>query len=296
MADLTVRSLEGHGTDESVWVACSELRRLGPCSVRPPESGRVVVISPHPDDEVSGAGGTTAAMALRGARVVVIAVTDGEASNPGQFEELRELHRSEEIGGAAARLGTTPSLSSALGLPDGHVQCSRRRCLCWSRFSSPVTLSSHRGRTMVIPITTRWVRPHTGRVPKLVQRLLAYLVWAWHWAQPGELPWETACRVELADAVARRKRWAVQCFASQLTGPEPILSSHTVRRLKETRGVPDSMTLQAPYFDRLYSAEPDPWGFRSRPYEARKRAVTLACLPEAHYSTAFRAGVLHQVS
>src|ERR1700733_7645108 len=50
------------------------------------------------------------------------------------------------------------------------------------------------------------------------------------------------------------------------------------------------MTLQAPYFDRLYRDERDPWGFRSRPYEVRKRALTLACLPEAHYSTAFEPG------
>jgi Nodulation protein S (NodS) len=50
------------------------------------------------------------------------------------------------------------------------------------------------------------------------------------------------------------------------------------------------MTLQASYFDRLYRAEPDPWGFRSRPYELRKRALTLACLPAVHYSTAFEPG------
>ena len=50
------------------------------------------------------------------------------------------------------------------------------------------------------------------------------------------------------------------------------------------------MTLQAPYFDRLYEVKPDPWDFRSRPYEVRKRALTLACLPEAHYSTAFEPG------
>jgi hypothetical protein len=50
------------------------------------------------------------------------------------------------------------------------------------------------------------------------------------------------------------------------------------------------MTLEAPYFDRLYEFEPDPWDFRSRPYEVRKRALTLACLPEAHYSTAFEPG------
>lgn len=50
------------------------------------------------------------------------------------------------------------------------------------------------------------------------------------------------------------------------------------------------MTLEAPYFDRLYAAQPDPWEFRSRPYEIRKRALTLACLPALRYSTAFEPG------
>jgi hypothetical protein len=50
------------------------------------------------------------------------------------------------------------------------------------------------------------------------------------------------------------------------------------------------MTLEAPYFDRLYDAATDPWEFRSRPYEIRKRALTLACLPEPHYSTVFEPG------
>ena len=50
------------------------------------------------------------------------------------------------------------------------------------------------------------------------------------------------------------------------------------------------MTLEAPYFDRLYEAQPDPWEFRSRPYEIRKRALTIACLPALRYSTAFEPG------
>jgi hypothetical protein len=50
------------------------------------------------------------------------------------------------------------------------------------------------------------------------------------------------------------------------------------------------MTLESSYFDRIYSAESDPWEFRSRPYEIRKRAVTLASLPAVHYSTVFEPG------
>ena len=229
MADLKAHSLEGRGTDESVWMACSELRRLGPCSVKPPDSGRVVVIAPHPDDEVLGAGGTTAALALRGARVVVIAVTDGEASAPERVEELRMV-RPRESARAAATLRTTPFLSYALGLPDGRVRAHDVEAVLVSLLQP--------GDLVLAP----WAydgHPDHDEVGRAAQwacaeadtRLLAYLVWAWHWAQPAELPWEKACRVELDDAVARRKRKAVQCFSSQLTGPEPILSSLTVRRL-----------------------------------------------------------------
>lgn len=232
MAALNVRSLEGRGTDESVWLACSELRRLGRCSVKPPDSGRVVVIAPHPDDEVLGAGGTTAALALRGARVVVLAITDGEASAPERVEELRRV-RPRESARAAATLGMTPSLSYALGFPDGRVR---------AHDVEAVLVSLLQPGDLVFAPWAHDGHPDHDEVGRAAQRacadvdarLLAYLVWAWHWAQPGELPWESACRVELDHAVARRKQKAVQCFASQLTGPEPVLSSHTVRRL--TRG------------------------------------------------------------
>ena len=30
------------------------------------------------------------------------------------------------------------------------------------------------------------------------------------------------------------------------------------------------------YFQRVYASDPDPWGFDTRWYEARKRSLTLA--------------------
>ena len=50
------------------------------------------------------------------------------------------------------------------------------------------------------------------------------------------------------------------------------------------------MSLPARYFDHLYAGDPDPWGFRTRPYEERKRALTLAALPEARYGSIFEPG------
>ncbi len=50
------------------------------------------------------------------------------------------------------------------------------------------------------------------------------------------------------------------------------------------------MTLGPGYFDRIYAASPDPWGFTTRWYEARKYAISLALLPVEHYGDAFEPG------
>lgn len=50
------------------------------------------------------------------------------------------------------------------------------------------------------------------------------------------------------------------------------------------------MSLGQGYFESLYQENRDPWGFRSRWYEARKRQITLAALPEPHYDRVFEPG------
>lgn len=44
------------------------------------------------------------------------------------------------------------------------------------------------------------------------------------------------------------------------------------------------------YFADLYAASADPWGFTDRWYERRKRALTMAALPERRYTNAFEPG------
>lgn len=43
-------------------------------------------------------------------------------------------------------------------------------------------------------------------------------------------------------------------------------------------------------FDDMFDASEDPWGFRTRWYEARKRLITLAALPGAGYQSAYEPG------
>ncbi|MBC9177718.1 class I SAM-dependent DNA methyltransferase [Pseudoroseomonas ludipueritiae] len=49
-------------------------------------------------------------------------------------------------------------------------------------------------------------------------------------------------------------------------------------------------SLPASYFDALYAADPDPWKFRSSPYEAAKYEATLAALPRPHYGSVLEIG------
>ena len=44
------------------------------------------------------------------------------------------------------------------------------------------------------------------------------------------------------------------------------------------------------YFERLFAASEDPWAFKTRWYEVRKRALTMASLPAARYGRAYEPG------
>jgi trans-aconitate methyltransferase len=50
------------------------------------------------------------------------------------------------------------------------------------------------------------------------------------------------------------------------------------------------VSLPPDYFDRMYADSDDPWAFRTRWYEQRKRALTLAVLPHPRFGTALEVG------
>jgi len=50
------------------------------------------------------------------------------------------------------------------------------------------------------------------------------------------------------------------------------------------------VTLGSGYFDAMYRAASDPWGFENRWYERRKYALSLALLPAERYRSAFEPG------
>jgi LmbE family N-acetylglucosaminyl deacetylase len=227
------------GTDEQTWLSASQLASLPLLGERRPR--RLVVVAPHPDDEVLGAGGLLQYMTSVGVEAVLVAVTDGEASHPGDraFGQDLSAIRAIETQVALIRLGIGSTRVERLGFADGSVadRChdltDHLRCmlepddLCvapWRRDGHP----DHDATGVAAVSAARSIRTP----------ILEYLVWAWHWATPEstDVPWHRCGRLELGRRQAARKRWATHAFTTQIRpfGPDhdgrPLLPDSVLRR------------------------------------------------------------------
>jgi LmbE family N-acetylglucosaminyl deacetylase len=120
------RLIAGEGTPARAWREDPEL-----ASARPIDAGelaqlgsRLVVVAPHPDDEVLTAGGLLQLLAQRGHALLLVAVTDGEGSHAGSPEwppERLVTVRPRESAEALACLGIERPELLRLGIADGGV-------------------------------------------------------------------------------------------------------------------------------------------------------------------------------
>jgi LmbE family N-acetylglucosaminyl deacetylase len=208
------------GTPESTWQASGRLDALPLLDVGHPRT--VVVVAPHPDDEVLGAGGLLQRLVGLADEVEVLAVTDGEGSHPrGTAETAARLAdiRPRESLLALRRLCYPAPKVTRLGLPDGRVDRYE------DRLAEVLEDRAHEGDLLLAPWASDGHPDHDacGRVTSGVAeeqgvRVLSYLIWAWHWADPyGEdLPWDRCRRFDLDSSAVDRKRWAIQAFRSQI--------------------------------------------------------------------------------
>jgi len=234
------------GTPEEAWQASGRLGTIAPLALR--AWRRVVVVAPHPDDEILGAGGLIGTLTAGGTPIEIVAVTDGEGSHPGSrvaaavdlparraAERAEALRRLTGLRAPHPRLGIT-----RLGLPDSavaaHEDALRARLTGLVRADdllvAPWAHDGHRdhdsaGRAAL----------HAGEVRGC--DVISYLVWAWHWADPeaaDDIPWASCRRLPLSRRDAARKRWATVAFVSQIRalGPEgadgPVLPDAVLRR------------------------------------------------------------------
>lgn len=91
----------------------------------------VLVIAPHPDDEVIGAGLLIHSLRQRGVQVSVLVVSDGSASHAGSMRWPRTrlvVERKRETKRAMKRLRVVASQISFLGFPDSNLTGVAEQC------------------------------------------------------------------------------------------------------------------------------------------------------------------------
>jgi len=212
------------GTPEAQW-----LPTLSTWPQWKPAEGPLVVVSPHPDDEVLAAGGLIHAWAAAGHAVTVVSVTDGEAAFPA-WRGLR-LVRREELKGALRKLCPLHVTIVRLSLPDGKVARHTNRLR-----NALLTLLEPR-LTVLAPYEHDGHPDHDaiGAVCRGLEKshgvsLARYPVWTWHHAHPSVLNGLRGARFMLSCEARRAKARAIQCFASQLQPPQaaPIVPRHVL--------------------------------------------------------------------
>jgi LmbE family N-acetylglucosaminyl deacetylase len=171
-----------------------------------------------------------AILAAAGARLRLIAVTDGDASHPDSDPAVMARTRTAESAVALGRLGARDADVIRLRLPDTAVAAHeeeltaslRELCAGFAVCLAPWEKDAHADHEAAGRAARRAAAADGPTV-------LSYPVWMWHWARPADprVPWSRACRIPLPADVSARKMSAIGAFASQLAargrGLGPVL-------------------------------------------------------------------------
>lgn len=238
------RLIHGSGTPLAAWNAWPGLAALPSWTAQDfvPPGQRAVIVAPHPDDEVLGCGGLMSLLEAAGREVLLVAVTDGEASHPGSDHwspaRLAQV-RPMETRNALAALHVANAHIVRAGLPDGQIEATAGALY--------KVMSQHLRPTDVVFCT--WRRdghPDHEAVGYVCARasavagaaLIEVPIWCWHWASPGDprVPWRRARQLPLDATTLARKHRAVRLFRSQTqadhqTSQPPVLAESTLARL-----------------------------------------------------------------
>jgi LmbE family N-acetylglucosaminyl deacetylase/SAM-dependent methyltransferase len=294
------------GTPEEVWQADGRIAGAPALEV---DVDELVVVAAHPDDETLGAAGLIRRVHCAGGGVTVVVVTDGESSHPRSPShtriDLSSIRRVEVLRAVHALAPGARVLF--LGLPDGELR--ENTGALEAALSAVIdALPADAARSLVVaPWSGDGHRDHRVTA-ECVQRAaarrgiphLGYPVWLWHWGRPDDVPWEAGLALALTPGERSIKARALRSHASQTQplsdapGDEPIVSPSMQahferdtefyvreRSIDASAPAPRSAgeTLPTSFFDDFYARHDDPWGFETRWYEERKRAILLASLP-----------------
>jgi LmbE family N-acetylglucosaminyl deacetylase len=179
--------------------------------------GNVLIVAPHPDDDVIGAGGTMALLAQAGKQVFSVYVTDG-SSFPGaaswgttkQIIALRQREALAALKGVKAKggiflKGSSKKMKNKSSKDIEHALRDVLRFFMPESICVPVPFDTHPTHHAVLQITLRALRSMRNYFPEL----WGYAVWGGIFSTRG---------FEIVDisAVAELKRKAICMHQSQI--------------------------------------------------------------------------------
>ncbi|MGJ9373200.1 PIG-L family deacetylase [Nesterenkonia sp. CF4.4] len=284
----------------------------------PHELPGLLVVAPHPDDEVLGAAALIAAGLRSGSPVRVLAATDGTGSHPASSipaDQLAEIRTAESEAAMTELRSLTPGprgLGSLerirLQLPDGELNAHIESL---TEAIGAALQDLPRGTLVTAPLSHDGHPDHdacgdaaAAAAAQHNAPLVQYPVWLWLHSTPPASPsrtearWAAARSIPIDAELARVRARAVVGFVSQLGTAhgtpadrepgEPVLTETMLATvLRERQIVFPGTPLD---FEGLHAGRADPWGVTSRWYEQRKYALTMAVLPQARYRRAFEPG------
>jgi LmbE family N-acetylglucosaminyl deacetylase len=210
------------GTPDAAWQA-----GISECPAWEPPPRPLLIVSPHPDDEIFGTGGLIRTWVQRRLPVTILSVTDGEAAYP-DWKGLARI-RHIELQDALQTLGAPRVPVIRLGMPDGRVAAQMRQLK--KSIISAVTA----GSTIIAPYEKDGHPDHeaAGRVCCELARLdgfcvARYPIWMWHHAEPSMFTGMNCRKFLLDEATRAAKADAMQRFSSQLAPAHrsPIVPDH----------------------------------------------------------------------
>ncbi|MFQ6573976.1 PIG-L deacetylase family protein [Pseudomonas sp. UM16] len=219
------RIAANQGTPWAHWQQSAHLARaswISPAQLCLPGQ-RLVVVAPHPDDEILACGGLLCSFHGREHALLLISVTDGEASHrrSRQWTEHRLRHdRPMESRHALQCLDLTVNDLDwrRLRLKDSAVARDEAYLVNYLiQLLTPqdvlLTTWQDDGHADHEAVGRACAQAARARGVRLVE----VPVWAWHWAtaEDSRLPWSRAHRIQLDEQSLARKRRAIAAHASQ---------------------------------------------------------------------------------
>jgi LmbE family N-acetylglucosaminyl deacetylase len=217
------------GNQAQVWD--QKIENLSPPKITWPPSGHIVLISPHPDDELLAAGATLATASDKKTPITILGVTNGELSHPylneSERQELGKRREHETI--SAYQTAGIQAERIALSAPDGFVsqhikeiqkqleQIIQKDTICitpWEGDGHP----DHQACALAAKeICSK------NKVP-----LFASPIWLWNWDNPKDptFPFSEAFSFRFDADIMRRKQEGINCYTSQIQsedGYRPVL-------------------------------------------------------------------------